>query len=71
MSSKIQRIKISQNRNYIKTYMYGKNAQPKMGCKYRTMFQYNNQDPVVQRVDNFIHWIGRHPADKMCARFSR
>ena len=25
--------------------------------------------PVVQRADNFIHWIVRYPADKMCARF--
>ena len=25
---------------------------------------------VVQRVDNFICWIARYPADKMCARFS-
>ena len=24
---------------------------------------------VVQRVDNFIHWIVCYPADKMCARF--
>ena len=29
-----------------------------------------DQAPVVQRADNFIHWIGRYPADKMCARFS-
>ena len=29
------------------------------------------QAPVVQRADNFIHWIVRYPADKMCARFSR
>ena len=27
--------------------------------------------PVVQRADNFIHWIVRYPADRMCARFSR
>ena len=27
--------------------------------------------PVVQRADNFIHWIVCYPADKMCARFSR
>ena len=30
-----------------------------------------NLAPVVQRADNFIHWIGRYPADEMCARFSR
>ena len=27
--------------------------------------------PVVQRADNFIHWIGRYPAEEMCARVSR
>ena len=26
--------------------------------------------PVVQRVDNFIHWIGRLAADKICTRIS-
>ena len=30
---------------------------------------------VVQRVDNFVHWIVRYPADKInfniCPRFSR
>ena len=24
----------------------------------------------IQRVDNFIHWIGHYPVDKICARFS-
>ena len=26
--------------------------------------------PVVQRTDNFIHWISRYAADNMCARIS-
>ena len=26
--------------------------------------QYNLQAPVVQRLDNAIHWINRYPADK-------
>ena len=28
------------------------------------------QAPVVQTADNFIHWIGRYAADKICARIS-
>ena len=39
-------------------------------CTYAPMHVID-QVPVVQRVDNFIHWIGRYPADEMCARFSR
>ena len=26
--------------------------------------------PVVQRADNFVHWIGSYTADKMCVRIS-
>ena len=29
-----------------------------------------DQAPVVQRADNFIHWIGRFTADKMSARIA-
>ena len=29
------------------------------------------QAPVVQMAYNFIHWIARYPADRMCVRFSR
>ena len=27
--------------------------------------------PVVQKVDNFIHWIFYYRADEMCAKCSR
>ena len=30
-----------------------------------------DQAPVVQIAGNFMHGIGRYPADKLCARFSR
>ena len=35
------------------------------------MLASNYKAPVVERADNFVHWIVRYPADKMCARFSR
>ena len=46
-------------------------VRPSCRPKY-VVFRYpfSNLVPIVQRADNFIHWIVRYPADKMCARFS-
>ena len=48
------------------------NSSPYSRPKYAIFhFPFSDLVLVVQRADNFIHWIVRYPADKMCVRFSR
>ena len=49
-----------------------KSASLPRSCEHVKLFcdRLCDQAPVVQRVDNFIQWIGRYAADKIYTRIS-
>ena len=62
-------LKMENDFSQVKTEV--KNYVTVIGLDFGEAAQISLHLLVVQREDNFIHWIGCYPPDKMCARFPR